>query len=64
MNNEALEVACPYCGEVFDLAIDDSAGAAQSFTSDCEVCCRPIRFTVTVAENGEVDVKTRTESGD
>jgi hypothetical protein len=45
-------ISCPFCGESFELSIDTSAGN-QSFTTDCEVCCRP--FVVSVeAEPGEV----------
>lgn len=62
--NEATQVTCPYCGEPFDIAIDGSAGADQQFTSDCEVCCRPVRFAVTVAEDGEVEVRVHREAGD
>ena len=35
-------VQCPFCGQSFDLVIDTSI-ATQSFTTDCEVCCRPFR---------------------
>lgn len=64
MENDVVEIACPYCGERFDTAIDTSAGTSQAFTIDCEVCCRPIRLALTIAGNGEVDVQARTESGD
>ena len=47
-----FQVECPFCGMKFDLAIDTSI-AAQQFTTDCEVCCRP--FSVSVeCEPGEV----------
>jgi len=32
---------CPYCGEPFELVVDDSAGN-QDYIEDCPVCCRPI----------------------
>ena len=33
-------IQCPFCGQRFDLVVDTSI-AAQRFTTDCEVCCRP-----------------------
>jgi hypothetical protein len=45
-------IQCPYCGQRFDLVIDTSL-AAQTFTTDCEVCCRPIQVRVE-CEPGEV----------
>lgn len=35
-------VECPYCGHVYDLTIDTSAGS-QRFVTDCENCCRPFQ---------------------
>ena len=37
-------VQCPFCGQRFELVVDTSA-ATQRFTTDCEVCCRPIEIT-------------------
>jgi hypothetical protein len=34
------QVRCPFCGQSFDLAVDTSV-EIQSFTTDCEICCRP-----------------------
>jgi hypothetical protein len=45
-------VQCPFCGQSFALAIDTSI-ATQSFTTDCEVCCRPFRVFAE-CEPGEV----------
>jgi hypothetical protein len=45
-------ILCPFCGQVFEIAIDTSV-ASQRFTTDCEICCRP--FVVAVeAEPGEI----------
>jgi len=33
-------VQCPYCGQIFELAVDTSI-SEQRFITDCEVCCRP-----------------------
>jgi hypothetical protein len=45
-------ITCPFCGQSFDCAIDTSV-AAQRFTTDCEVCCRPFEVSVE-CEPGEV----------
>jgi hypothetical protein len=45
-------VQCPFCGQSFELVIDTSI-ASQRFTTDCEVCCRPVEVVVD-CEPGEV----------
>jgi transcription elongation factor Elf1 len=45
-------IACPFCGQASDVAIDTSV-PSQRFTTDCEVCCRPFEITVE-CEPGEV----------
>lgn len=40
MQNTA-EYWCAYCGEPNLTFIDWSAGEAQSYVEDCQVCCRP-----------------------
>jgi hypothetical protein len=50
---EQFETACcPFCGVSMDIAVDTSAGT-QSFTTDCEVCCRPFQVRVE-CEPGEI----------
>lgn len=52
-------VNCPYCGENFNTVIDFSAGT-QSYVEDCQVCCRPIEFYISVDSDGELRaVETR-----
>ena len=34
-------IQCPFCGQASEAVIDTSV-ANQRFTTDCEVCCRPI----------------------
>lgn len=43
---------CPYCWEEVSILVDVSV-SNQSFIEDCEVCCNPIQFTVSV-EAGEI----------
>ena len=49
----AESIACPFCGQSFELVIDTSV-PSQCFTTDCEVCCRPMTVTVRVRA-GEVE---------
>ncbi|GAA4356637.1 CPXCG motif-containing cysteine-rich protein [Kangiella marina] len=44
------DISCPYCGEVITVLIDNSV-PYQEYIEDCQVCCRPIEFSVVV--NGE-----------
>jgi len=49
---ETLEVICPYCHQVTCVEVD-SRHKSQHFIEDCQVCCRPILFTIE-CEDGEV----------
>jgi len=53
-------VQCPYCWEVIDVLLDCSVNE-QSYIEDCQVCCRPINFSVSVDEYDEVSVKVSHE---
>lgn len=56
----AVGVYCPSCGEAIELSVDSSAGA-QDYIEDCSVCCRPIRVSVRVSDDGEVEVDPRSQ---
>jgi hypothetical protein len=45
-------IQCPYCGQAFELTVDTST-PSQRFTTDCEICCRPLQVTVE-CEPGEI----------
>ena len=53
-------VQCPYCWEVIDVLLDCSVNE-QSYIEDCQVCCRPINFSVSVDEYDEVSVRVSHE---
>ncbi|MCD7097747.1 CPXCG motif-containing cysteine-rich protein [Stenotrophomonas sp. MMGLT7] len=55
------QVACPYCGEWIDLAVDASAGA-QQYVEDCQVCCRPMLVIVAVDAQDQAEVSVRAEN--
>lgn len=53
--NELIEdnINCPYCGEVIMVLIDPS-DAGNSYIEDCQVCCRPINFQISLNYYDEV----------
>lgn len=61
LETELHHLSCPYCGESIELVIDCSEGE-QCYIEDCEVCCRPIALTVSVNEEGQVDVRAQHEN--
>ena len=52
---EDVVVTCPACWEEIVLEVDVSGGSAE-YSEDCSVCCRPIRVSVRVSDDGEVEV--------
>jgi hypothetical protein len=42
---EFVAVQCPYCGERLETRVDLTADE-PSYIEDCQVCCRPIEFSV------------------
>ena len=53
-------VQCPYCGEIFEVLIDGSV-PHQKYIEDCEVCCRPINFDITVDQTGDTVITVTNE---
>ena len=53
-------VSCPYCGERIHVLLDPSV-PHQNYIEDCQVCCRPIIFDVTVDQGGEALVSVKSE---
>ncbi len=54
-------IYCPYCGEAIEMSFDPSAGS-QEYVEDCEVCCRPILFTIRKDRLGEFFISVRKEN--
>ena len=46
------QFTCPYCFES-ELKLIDFSVKSQNFIEDCEVCCNPIDFQISI-ENNEV----------
>lgn len=57
---ESRDIGCPYCGETIEVLIDCSV-PQQRYIEDCQVCCRPINFNVSVDEEGDVTVFVSTD---
>ncbi|MGB5226592.1 MAG: CPXCG motif-containing cysteine-rich protein [Arenicellales bacterium] len=53
-------VQCPYCWELIEVLIDGSVNE-QAYIEDCQVCCRPINFTVVVNISGAFEVNVSHE---
>ncbi|GAA5317564.1 MAG: CPXCG motif-containing cysteine-rich protein [Candidatus Pelagadaptatus aseana] len=54
-------IGCPYCGESIQVLIDPE-DAGQQYIEDCQVCCRPITFSVSVGMDGELTVIVKDEN--
>ena len=54
-------IHCPYCGESIDVLIDGSV-SEQDYIEDCQVCCRPINFSVSVDPEGEVLLRATSDT--
>ena len=55
--------SCPYCGESFTTLIDMSAGS-QEYIEDCQVCCRPVLFSIeldTITGDAIIQLKSENE---
>jgi transcription elongation factor Elf1 len=53
-------INCPYCGETIRVFIEPS-DMDQQYIEDCQVCCRPINFSVYENMNGDIDVNVFSE---
>ena len=54
-------VQCPYCGETITVLLDASV-PQQNYIEDCQVCCRPINFDVTLTPDGDPTVVVSDEN--
>lgn len=51
---------CPYCGELISVVIE-VLDEDQEYIEDCQVCCRPIVFDISVSIDGEPTISVRSE---
>ena len=55
-----FDIDCPYCGESIQIMVDCSV-SSQEYIEDCQVCCRPINFCVTI-DNNNVQIHVSNEN--
>lgn len=55
------QIECPYCGESISVLVDPSV-RLQNYIEDCEVCCRPIDFSVEVEPDGDASIRVTSEN--
>jgi hypothetical protein len=48
----SAEIACPFCGRVSTISLDEGGGEHQTVVEDCEVCCRPSLVHLDVEADG------------
>ena len=58
---DTRKIQCPYCGELIEVVLDCSI-VDQSYIEDCQVCCRPIDFSVRVDHSGDIFVSVSHEN--
>jgi hypothetical protein len=58
---EEQTVQCPYCGEMLTVLVDCSV-SHQQYIEDCEVCCRPIHFDVSLNDDRDLTVVVKNEN--
>lgn len=58
---EEQEIACPYCGETITVLVDPQE-AGHEYIEDCQVCCKPMVFSVSVDPVGHVSLAVRDEN--
>jgi hypothetical protein len=54
-------VGCPYCGEAIEILIDPQ-DAGDQYVEDCQVCCRPITFNITMDSMGYLSATVHDEN--
>jgi hypothetical protein len=54
-------IGCPYCGESITILIDPE-DIGQEYIEDCQVCCRPINFSVSSEVDEDPVVSVRAEN--
>ena len=57
MDDDLVQVQCPYCGEWQEIVLDPESYGEM--TQDCEVCCEPWAMTVRKGPDGRPSVTLR-----
>ena len=54
-------INCPYCGESIEVLIDQQE-VGQQYIEDCQVCCQPITFSISMSDSGHLLVAVHDEN--
>tara|TARA_R110002110_G_scaffold205066_7_gene417297 strand:- start:455564 stop:455752 length:189 start_codon:yes stop_codon:yes gene_type:complete len=54
-------IHCPYCGERLSVLLDPG-DAGSSYTEDCQVCCRPIVFSLSEVYDAALQINVQQET--
>ncbi|NVK10770.1 MAG: CPXCG motif-containing cysteine-rich protein [Gammaproteobacteria bacterium] len=54
-------VDCPYCGETLEVLLN-AEEAGQEYIEDCQVCCKPMVFSIFTNFSGGLEVSVRDEN--
>ena len=57
---QTQKTECAYCGERIEIVIDCSIDS-QEYVEDCQVCCRPLVFTIFIHNEDNIAVSVRFE---
>ena len=55
------KILCAYCGEKISVLLDCSV-EHQQYIEDCQVCCRPITFDVSIGPDNDITVAVSHEN--
>lgn len=55
------QIGCPYCGEAIQVLVDEQE-VGHEYIEDCQVCCRPITFSISMAPNGGLTIAVYDEN--
>ena len=59
---DEFTIDCPWCGEQFVTLVDTSIDN-QTYVEDCQICCQPIVFVVSLDTiSGQTTLQTRREN--
>ena len=57
---EEQSVTCPYCWESISVLLDPG-DSDTSYVEDCQVCCRPVLFRLSVDARGSLAAEVSRE---
>ena len=59
--SQESSVYCPYCGEGISVLLNPE-DVGEHYIEDCQVCCRPIEFSLRETASGYLEAEVRSDS--